>query len=438
MGQLALNGGERAVDQPTPELFAWPIVNQEMEQRVLDVLRAGAMSGTEITRQFERAFADWHGVRFGLGHNNGTSALEAAMYAIDLRAGDEIIAPSITYWATCLQALKLGAKVVFADIDPETLCIDPDDIERRITPRTKAIALVHYLGVVADMDRIMDIARRYGLKVIEDVSHAHGSRYHDQMAGTFGDVACYSLMSSKGFAVGEAGMLLTNDRTIYERAVLYGHYVRHDELTGSALKQLAGLPLGGCKNRMHQMSAAVGLAQLKKFPDEMAEIDRAMKYFWRQLEDVPGIRPIMADESKGNTTGAWYFPHGHYDPRHFGGLPVRKFCAAIEAEGSPSIPGVNAALHRHPVFSAIDIYGQGHPSNQLSDGRDVSHTRLPVAEGIRDVTFGVPWFKHCWPDAIEQHAAAIRKVAQHHKELLDGEPGDSASTGHWGLSTIKV
>ncbi|MFA9477921.1 DegT/DnrJ/EryC1/StrS family aminotransferase [Phycisphaerales bacterium AB-hyl4] len=437
MSHLAIDGGEKVVCRENPDMFAWPIVNREMEAGVLDILRRGAMSQNDVTKRFERGYARWHGVKYALGHNNGTASLEAAMYAVGVRRGDEIIAPSMTYWATCVQALGLGAKVVFADIDPETLCIDPDDIEHRITDKTRAIVLVHYLGIVADMDRICAIARKHNLKIIEDASHAHGSLYHDKMAGTFGDVGCFSLMSSKGFAVGEAGILITDDREIYERAILYGHYIRHDELTDESIRAMAGLPVGGCKYRMHQMSAAVGVAQLKKYPAEMAEIDAAMRYYWSLLKDVPGIRPIQAT-APGSSMGAWYFPHAHYDRDCFDGLSVQRFCEALQAEGSKAIPGVNAALHKHPLFSKIDIFGDGHPTNQLSGGRDVSTDPLPVTEGIQERVFGVPWFKHLWKDEIELHAAAVRKVAANYRDLLAGDKHVTAFNGHWGLSTIKT
>ena len=439
MDKLAILGGDPAVEHADPELFAWPIVNRDMEDRVLGVLRRGAMSGIDVPREFERGFATWHGVAHALGHNNGTASLEAAMFAVGVGRGDEIIAPAITYWATCLQALSLGAKVVFADIDPESLCIDPDDIEHRITPRTKAIVLVHYLGYVADMDRILAIARRHGLKVIEDASHAHGSLRHGKLAGTFGDAAGFSLMSSKGFAVGDARMLLTDHTETYERALLYGHYVRHGDLTLDSLRKLSGLPLGGCKFRMHQLSAAVGLAQLRKFPAEMAEIDAAMKYYWQLLEGVPGIRPVACDDTTGSTMGAWYFPHAHYDADAFDGLSVRTFCRAVAAEGTQAVPGCNAALHKHPIFSSIDIYGDGRPTNELDGGRDVSRDPLPVAEAIQHKVFGVPWFKRCARERIERHALAVRKVAKlHHQLPRDPDEDAQAFAGHWGLSTIKT
>src|SRR5439155_6947124 len=137
------------------------------------------------------------------------------------------------------------------------------DIERWITPRTRAIVAVHYLGHPADMDSILDIARRHGLRVIEDASHAHGAIYKGKKVGTFGDVAAFSLMSGKSFAIGEGGILLTNDQTIYERAIAFGHYERHATLTIEDLADAAGLPLGGHKYRMHQLSSAVGRIQLK-------------------------------------------------------------------------------------------------------------------------------------------------------------------------------
>src|SRR5262249_29957467 len=157
-------------------------------------LRAGSMSGTDVTFQFEREIADWHGVRHALAHNTGTAALHCAMYACGVAYGDEIIGPSLTYWASTLPAFSLGATVDFADIDPETLTIDPRDIEHRITPRTKAIVAVHYCGHPCDMDPNMEIAARHGVKVIEDVSHAHGGLYKGRLVGTIGHIGAMSVM----------------------------------------------------------------------------------------------------------------------------------------------------------------------------------------------------------------------------------------------------
>ena len=189
MSKLAILGGTPVINKPDETLFHWPIVNDAMRKAQADVLEAGNMSGTDIARRFEGEFAKWQRRKYALSHNNGTSALNAAMYGIGLGPGDEIICTSVTYWASCTGALALGAAVVFCDIDPETLQMDPASFEARITPRTKAVMVVHYMAHPAPMDEIMAIARKHGLKVIEDVSHAQGGRYRGRMLGTFGDVA---------------------------------------------------------------------------------------------------------------------------------------------------------------------------------------------------------------------------------------------------------
>ena len=436
--QLALLGGSRAVQMDPGDMFAWPIVTRDIEEAVLDVLRRGAMSGTEVTKELERESAAWHGMKYALGHNTGTQAIQAAFYGAGVGAGDEIICPSITYWASCLQVYTLGATVVFADIDPDTLCIDPADIEHRITERTKAIVVVHYAAYPADMDPIMEIAARHGLKVIEDCSHAHGALYKGKLVGTMGEVSGFSIMSGKSFAAGEGGMLVTNDRLIYERALVFGHYARHDELTIAEIAAGAGLPWGGYKNRMNQLTSAMARVQLRKYPAEMADIDQAMNYFWDQLEGVPGIRAHRPPRGSGLTKGGWYAPHGLYRPEELEGLSVHRFCEAVRAEGAPTTPGCNKALHLHPLFNDIDVYGAGRPTRLacLPDGVDIRQPpgSLPVSEGIQERVYSVPWFKHYRPGIIAEYAQAFRKVAESYKDLLPGDTGNPPGAGGWGMT----
>jgi len=288
--QLAIFGGPKAVQTDPGDIFTWPIITKEDEDAALEVLRAGKMSDTDITREFEKEFAAWHGVTYALAHNTGTAALHAAMFGCHVGVGDEIICQSLTYWASALPAFSLGATIVFAEVDPETLTLDPADIEHRITDRTKAIVVVHYCGYPTDMDPIMEIAERHGVKVIEDVSHAHGGLYKGRLVGTIGHVGAMSVMSGKALPVGEGGVLISNDREIYERAVALGHYERTaTELQHPDLKPYAGLPLGGHKYRMHQISSAVGRVQLRYYRERMEEIQKAMNYFWDLLEGVPGL-----------------------------------------------------------------------------------------------------------------------------------------------------
>ena len=167
-------------------------------------------------------------------------------------------------------ALSLGATVNFADILPDTLCIDPADIVHRISQRTKVIVVVHYAGHPCEMDSIMEIAREHGVKVLEDVSHAHGSQYKGSKVGTFGDIAAMSMMAGKSFAIGEGGMLITDDPTYYERCIAYGHYERtgsraeSGDISLEELTPFRGVPLGGYKHRLNQTCAAMGRVQLRR------------------------------------------------------------------------------------------------------------------------------------------------------------------------------
>ncbi len=431
---LAIHGGPKAVRTDPGDVFRWPIITNEDEEAVLEVLRRGGMSGTDVTIQFEKEFAQWQGLKYALGFSSGTAALHGAMFGCKIGVGDEIICPSVTYWASVLQCFSLGATVVFAEIDPQTLCIDPKDIEHRVTDHTKAIMVVHYVGYPADMDPILAIARRHGLKVIEDVSHAQGGLYKGEKVGTFGDVAAMSLMSGKSFAVGEAGMLATDDREIYERALAFGHYGRYDDrIQTEYLKAFRGLPLGGYKYRMHQLSSALGRVQLRYYDQRCKEIRKAMNYFWDLLAGVPGLRAHRPPRDSGSNMAGWYSPRGLYRPEELGGLSVTRFAEAVRAEGSICTPGVNRPLHLHPLLNTCDVYGHGVPTRIAHADRDLRQPpgSLPVSEKISTLTYRIPWFKRYCPETIEEHADAYRKVAENYGELLEEDPGNPPDLGGW-------
>lgn len=421
--KLALNGGPKAITGDHEEMFHWPIVLKEDEDAVLEVLRAGSMSGIDITQKFEAEIAEWHGMKYALGHNTGTAALHCAQFGCEIGVGDEVISPSLTYWATSLQVFSLGATIVYADIVPETLCIDPNDIEHRITDRTKAIIVVHYMGHPCDMNPILEIAKKHNLKVIEDVSHAQGALYKGRLVGTMGDVAAYSIMSQKSLACGEGGMLMTNDRKIYERAIAFGHYERNNEahITEESLIPFMKLPLGGYKYRMHQVTSAMGRVQLKYYQSRMEEIQKAMNYFWDLLKDVPGLRAHRPPADSGTTMGGWYAARGHYVPEDLEGLPVTKYAEAVRAEGFEGIStGANMALHLHPLLNDCDVYGHSKPTRIANSNRDVRQGpgSLPVTEGIQERLVSIPNFKHYDEKIIEAYAAAFRKVSENYRELL--------------------
>ena len=441
MSELAIFGGKPAVTyvgtgrNDGTDLLKWPIVTDEDREAVLDVLNKGAMSMTDITKEFEKEFCEWVGAKYALGANNGTAALHMAMYGIGLGRGDEIICPSITYWASCTGAYSLGATVVFADVHPESLCLDPRQLEKKITEKTKAIMVVHYAAHPADMDPIMEIAKKHNLKVIEDVSHAQGGKYKGRMLGTIGDVAAASLMSGKSLAIGEAGILWTDNREIYERAMAFGAYERFTpgEVETDYLKPFAGMPLGGYKYRMHQMSAAMGRVQLKHYEERCGEINRAVKYFEEQIKDLTGLKLIHVDESDGSTMAGWYVPTMLYDPEQFGGLSITRFCEALASEGVSVRPGINRALHTHPIHNTADVYHDGKPTRIAFSERDIRQMDedLPVSSGINERAMFIPWFKHYWPEIIDQYVNGFKKVAANYRELLAQDQGNTGPLGGW-------
>jgi len=316
------------------------------------------------------------------------------------------------------------------DIDSETNCIDPNDIEHRIGKNTKVLMLVHYGGYPCDMDRILPIAKKYNLKIIEDVSHAQGGLYKGKMLGTFGDVGAMSLMSGKSFAIGEGGMLVTNKREIWERCIAYGHYERtratnvwdngEPNITLPELQPFRGIPLGGYKHRMNQTCSAMGRVQLKYYPERIKEIDRAMNYFADLIEDSPGIKVRRPMKDSGSTMGGWYGAQGAYSSDELGGLSCSRFCEAVRAEGSVCTAGANKPLHTHEIFHSADIFNMGKPTMISFGQRDVRQGSgsLPNTENVPTTTFKIPWFRRYHKDIIEEHAAAYMKVAKNYNELL--------------------
>ena len=421
MSELALLGGSKTIEKDCPEKFKWPIATDDHRKAVLEVIDQGKMSGLDVTEKFEKGFAKDFKSKYALMCNNGTAAIQSGFWGMGIGSGDEVICPSITYWASVLQVYSLGATPVFADVEEDSLCLDPVDFENSITERTKAVVVVHYAGHPADMDSIMKVANKHNIKVLEDCSHAHACYYKGRQVGTFGDVAGYSLMSGKSFAIGEAGILLTDDQEIYERAILFGQYVRHGNLQFEQCKQYAGVPCGGYKYRPHQCSSAFGVVQLEYYKEQFAEIDKAMTYFCDLIDELPGIKAHRPKESE-SSKGGWYFPLAHYDGEQLGGLSVQRFTQAVVAEGATCSAGCNKPLHTHSVFTDMDIYNQHKPTRiaNLPDGMMVEQIQKPltVSETINNRIIGLPRFIYFDKKLIEQYAAAYRKVVENYTDLL--------------------
>ncbi len=214
---------------------------------------------------------------------------------------------------------------------------------------------------------------------------------------------------------------------------MFGHYIRHDEITLKELIPFAGLPSGGYKHRIHQLSSAFGLVQLELYPKQMAEIDKAMNYFCDLLDDSAGIKPIRPPKGTNTTKGGWYYPHFRYAAQELDGLSLSRFSEAIRAEGSVCNPGCNKPLHLHPLFTTMDVYGHGRPTRiaGLAESANIDKyiEKLSVAESINLCVFEVPWFKRYLPEIIEEHANAYKKVIKNYKALLADDTGKDAEIG---------
>ena len=437
MEKLALLGGspsfqELATDK---EIFRWPIITQEDKDAVMDIVENNKFSGKDITKKFEDEFAEWIGRKYACAYTNGTMSITAAMFAIGLGIGDEIICPTKTYWGSVSQAANFGASAVFCNIN-DMLSMDPDDLERCITPRTKAIVVVHYLGYPCDMDRIMEIANKHNLYVIEDCSHAHGSLYKGKKVGTFGHIAAMSMMSMKVFAAGELGMVVTDDRRLYERALAFGHYDLNNEqniLVADEIKGYYHIGLGGCKGRANQVSSALARGQLKHFDERSAEIRKAMNYFFDSLADIKGLKPLRCNEAEGSHMGGYYCPQFAYYPDEFKGLSAKRFCEALRAEFNGAFfswEGANFCLHNHEFFKTFDLYNTGKPTRIEFADRDVRELDESINKSNTKYCISVPWFKKFDKERIDAYVAVYRKVAENYEQLLEGDI-DKEQGGRW-------
>jgi hypothetical protein len=224
---LAIDGGPKAVTTAYRERW-----RKVARRDLLPIARAGLRDVNTLAKgegpiaEFEERFAAMVGTRHALAMNSGTASLHSAYFAAGVRPGTEAIVPAYTFFASAAPILQCGGTPVFCDVDPETLVADPDDVERRITPRTRAICVVHLWGNPAPMDRFAAIARRHGVALIEDCSHAHGAEFAGRRVGSWGDVGCFSLQGKKAVSGGEAGIATTDDPVLFDRMLLLGHYGR--------------------------------------------------------------------------------------------------------------------------------------------------------------------------------------------------------------------
>ncbi len=415
--KLALCGGEPAVTAPQPHC-KWPPAGgldelaEIRDQRNADILLKGKCGPVAA---LEEKFLEFLGneAEYSVSFNSGTSALLASYCAVGIGPGDEVIGPSLTFHAAMGPAFVLGAQIVLADVDEKTKSIDPARIEDKITPRTKAITVVHQWGHPADMDRVMEIARRHGLAVIEDCSHAHGSKYKGRFCGSFGDVAAFSLHANKTVWAGEGGMLVTNDPLVRDRATLLGHYRdrSRDEVTDPVLHEYAETGFG-LKLRMSGFNAIVARHSLARFPEIDAGRNKCVEYFSDQLEKIPYLEVPRA---AGDVEMVWYRYKPLYKPQALGGMPRAKLIAALQAEGCFAAAPPPLLLASLPMYnSSRNVIFPDQPEKVPSRPED-----FPVGREIQEAALTIPTF-YDWPrhrPIIDQYVEAFRKIERSAEEL---------------------
>ena len=267
-------------------------LGKEEEKEVLKVLRSRWLSTGPVTERFERAFSNYLGGGFALAVSNGTAALHLALACLDLRRGDEVILPSLTFVATANAVLYVGGKPVFADIvSADHLNISPQEIEKKVSKKTKAILVMHYGGYSCDMDPILAIAKQHHLHVIEDAAHAPGAEYHGQKCGTLGVVGCFSFFSNKNLVTGEGGMVFTRNGEFAEKIRrMRSHGMKAlswDKYRG----HLSTYDIGeiGYNYRTTEIQSALGLVQLKKLDRNNRRRKKLVEVYRKGLQGIEGI-----------------------------------------------------------------------------------------------------------------------------------------------------
>lgn len=409
MPALAINGGSPVYSGSWP---SWPVWDDAERRALLDVLESGKWWYGACVQQFEHAFAAFQDAAYGITTTSGTTALETALLALGVGAGDEVIVPPYTFLATASAVLRVNAIPIFADIQPHTLCIDPDDVQRKITPKTKAIIPVHLAGHVADMDRLLAIARHHHLFVLEDACHAWGSQWRGKGVGALGNCGVFSFQASKNITSAEGGIILTNNPDLAKECRSYVNCGRAE-----------GKPwyehyLLGSNLRMTEFQAALLLAQLTRLPSQNQRRIQTATYLYQTLRDIPAIRLIENDPRI--TRRAYHFFPFRLD---LAALRVSRdrFKQALAAEGIPTMIGYDRPLYKNPLFQRS--WRQGPASCPVSCpyyGKPVDYTSVscPVCEEVVQDTL---WLFHSVlladDAAIECIPVAIKKLIDHLDEL---------------------
>jgi dTDP-4-amino-4,6-dideoxygalactose transaminase len=414
MSQLAIKGGKPVRTKP---ISCWPVFDKKEEKYLLDVLQSGSWVKTsgKVNEKFEKEFSKFQQSKYTVTVCNGTVALRIALYAAGIGPGDEVIVPSYTFVATATAVIEANAVPVFADIEEGTFNISPESVESLVTEKTKAIIPVHFAGAPANMPRIMEIANRYNLKVIEDAAQAQGSTWNGKPVGTFGQAGTFSFQLSKNMTSGEGGAVITNIDSIEEKVRSFHNCGRKE---GSAW--YLHYNMGG-NYRLSEFQAAILLAQLER-EEEHLKIRRAnAAYLDKLLSGIEGIEQAVYPKE---AESSYYLYAVKYNSGAFNNIPKDVFIKALNAEGINALEGYPFPLYRQPLFKEKNFWPEECPSGCSFYGREINYNDIfhPAAEKACETGFWFPNFVlHGNKNDVESIAEAINKIRKYSSELSGGK-----------------
>jgi dTDP-4-amino-4,6-dideoxygalactose transaminase len=374
-------------------------IGTEEEKEIVDTLRSGWLTTGPKTDAFEKDFARYVGATHTIGVNSCTAALHLALSVLDIGDGDQVITTSFTFPSTVNVIWHRGATPVFADIDPGTLCISPEGIERAITRKTRAIIPVHFAGHPCEMDAIMDVARKRGIHVVEDAAHAIEGEYRGRKIGSIGDATAFSLYATKNITTGEGGMLATDDGTIAEKARLFSlhgitrnAWKRHGR---EAFRQWEVL-VPGYKYNMSDLQASLGIQQLRRIEDFWKRRKKLVAQYREQLKEVKGIRFL---EESDDVRHAYHLfvcllltEHLTIDRDHF--------IDALQAEN------IGATYH-FPAIHLQPFYKRALPQNPGT---------LPETEYAAERVISLPLYPSLTEGDVTDVTGAVKRVYRYYKK----------------------
>ncbi len=425
MIKLALLGGSPIRDTKTNPWPKWPVWDKNEEKALIEVLNSGVWSyNGPKEMEFNKNFAEFCGVKHAVSAANGTVTLQMALEACGIGLGDEVILPGLTWQATAATIIDVNATPILVDVCEDTWCIDPKEIEKAITPRTKAIIPVHLYGSFADMDEVLRIAKKHNLFVIEDCAHKHGGEWNGKKAGSIGDIGSFSYQLSKHLTAGEGGTVTTNNFELYEKLDALRNCGRRPE-PESTVKSDKGegvyFDAGNfCQSgnfRITEFQAAILVEGLKRLPEQNRVRDENGIYLNSLIKSIPGIIPMRRDARE--TKVAYFNFSFRYNQTEFKGLPAAKFRAALTAEIGIDVAASYTPLNKCSLYAPLTKPARHKLNEDYWAAIDPSRFELPVCDKIHFEGSACIHHKILMGSKADMDlvAAAIRKVYDNAESL---------------------